>query len=131
MNLAVALTASLVEGLRTLMPELMRGLPASLVHFFLGAHAVRGERVVDMLELPEANWTLVVPRAFKGLNVLSGWVDARSPRAGRWVRGVRDGVAAQLVLEEPGGPRPPPLLPALLKKWDALRSRSAPRNEAT
>lgn len=35
----------------------------------------------------------------------------------------------KLVLEEPGGPRPPPLLPSLLKKWDALLSRSAPRKK--
>jgi hypothetical protein len=127
----VALTAALMEGLQTLMPGVMRGLPASLVRFFLSPHVVRGRPVVELLELPESNWTVVVPRAFQGLNVLSGWVEARAPRAGRWVRGVRDGVAAQLVLEEPGGPRPPPLLPSLLKKWDALRSRGAPRNEAT
>lgn len=126
----VELTASLMQGLQTLMPSVMEGLPASLLRFFLEAHVVRGRPVVDMLELPEANWTGVVPRGFQALNVLSGWVDARSPRAGRWVRGVRDGVAAQLILEEPGGPRPPPLLPSLLKKWDTLRSRGAPPHES-
>lgn len=126
----VELTASLMEGLQTLMPAVMDGLPASLLRFFLSPHVVRGRPVVEMLELPESNWTVVVPRGIQALNVLSGWVDARAPWAGRWVRGVRDGVASQLILEEPDGARPPPLLPSLLKKCDALLSRSAPRKEA-
>lgn len=115
----VELTASLLEGLRSLLPSPLSGLPASLVHFFLDAHEVGGQRVVDMLEVPEADWTVVIPQGIRGFNGLVGWVDARAPWAGTWLRGVRERVASQLVLEEPGGAQPSPRVPSLLRKWDA------------
>jgi hypothetical protein len=98
------LTRALVQSMQEQLPPLMRGLPASLMHFFLDAHRVNGRRVVDMLKVPPADWTVAIPVALKGLNGLVGWLSARAPIAGRALDRLRGPIAEQLVLE---GPRPP------------------------
>jgi ER-bound oxygenase mpaB/B'/Rubber oxygenase, catalytic domain len=101
-----ALTRALVQSLEDQLPPLMKGLPASLMHFFLDAHRVDGRRVVDMLNVPPADWTVALPVAFKGFNGLVGWASARAPVAGRALDRIRGSIAAQLVLPGLDGPRP-------------------------
>ena len=96
----VELTSALVQGLQDQLPSLMVGFPASLMHFFLGAHRVNGRRVVDMLQVPAADWTAAIPVAWKRLNGFVGWVDTRAPLAGRALELLRGGIARQLVVEE-------------------------------
>jgi hypothetical protein len=118
----VELTHALVQGLQAQLPPWMEGFPASLMHFFLGAHRVKGRGVVDMLEVPAADWTVALPAAFKGLNGLVGWATVRAPLAGRVLELLRGRIAGQLVLEEPGGSRPASRLSRLLDRRPARRA---------
>jgi ER-bound oxygenase mpaB/B'/Rubber oxygenase, catalytic domain len=95
----VALTGALVQCMQDQLPPSMRGLPASLMQFFLGAHRVNGQRVVDMLKVPPADWTVAIPVALRGLNGLFGWFHAHAPSAGRALDRLRDLIAEKLVLE--------------------------------
>jgi hypothetical protein len=97
-----ALTASLLEGLRTFVPwSIIDGLPVSLVRFFLGSQLVDGQSVADMLQVPEADWTAVLPVALKQFNGFVNQVDARSQRMGWLLRRMRFKVAQYLVVHKP------------------------------
>ena len=97
-----AMTASLLEGLRTFVPwSIIDGLPVSLVRFFLSSEVVGGRNVADMLQVPEADWTAVLPVALKHFNGFVNQVDARSQRIGRLLRRARFKVAQYLVVHKP------------------------------
>jgi hypothetical protein len=98
----VAMTASLLEGLRTFVPwSLIDGLPVSLIRFFLASRQVDGRSVADMLEVPRADWTAVLPVALKQFNGFVNQVDARSHSMGWLLRRVRFKVAQYLVVDRP------------------------------
>jgi hypothetical protein len=97
-----AMTASLLEGLRTFVPwSIIDGLPVSLIRFFLSSREVGGRNVADMLEVPQADWTAVLPVALKHFNGFVNQVDARSQRMGWLLRRARFKVAQYLVVHKP------------------------------
>jgi hypothetical protein len=98
----VAMMASLLEGLRTFVPfAAIDGLPVSLVRFFLASQQVGGQSVADMLQVPEADWTAVLPVALRQFNGFVNRVDARSHRMGRLLRRMRFKAAQYLVVHKP------------------------------
>ncbi|HEX8701809.1 MAG TPA: oxygenase MpaB family protein [Myxococcaceae bacterium] len=97
-----AMTASLLEGLRTFVPwSVIDGLPVSLVRFFLSEEKVGGQNLADMLQVPQADWTAVLPVALKQFNGFVNKVDARSQRMGWLLRRARFKVAQYLVVHKP------------------------------
>jgi hypothetical protein len=96
----VELTHALVQCMQHRLPPSMKGLPASLIQFFLGAHRVNGRRVVDLLQVPSADWTVAIPVALRSLNGVVGWLHAHAPGADRAIDRLRGLIAEQLVLED-------------------------------
>jgi hypothetical protein len=98
----VAMTASLLEGLQTFVPwSIIEGLPVSLIRFFLASQQVDGRGVADMLQVPEADWTSVLPVALRQFYGFVNQVDARSHSMGWLLRRVRFKVAQYLVVHKP------------------------------
>ncbi len=96
-----AMTASLLEGLRTFVPwSIIDGLPVSLMRFFLAQQA-GGQNLAELLEVPQADWTAVLPVALKQFNGFVNQVDARSQTLGRLLRRARFKVAQYLVVHKP------------------------------
>jgi len=97
-----AMTASLLEGLRTFVPwSAIEGLPVSLVRFFLESQQVGGQSVADMLQVPQPDWTAVLPVALRQFNGFVNRVDARSHRMGWLLRRMRFKVAEYVVVHLP------------------------------
>jgi hypothetical protein len=126
----VAMTASLLEGLRTFVPwSVVDGLPVSLVRFFLSSQRVGGQTVADMLQVPQPDWTAVLPVALKQFNGFVNQVDARSHRMGWLLRRVRFKVAQYLVVHKPHAHKVPIALARESTKgipsWSPARKRVA------
>jgi len=49
-----------VRGYQGLLPEPLSGMPASMMHFFLGPEVLTGRNIADMLGLPAPDWTFGV-----------------------------------------------------------------------
>lgn len=68
------LMASLVGGMQQVVPGLFEGLPATLIRFFLERDQWQGLNVADLLHVPPANWTHLIPRAVQRVGGLTEWV---------------------------------------------------------
>ncbi len=69
----VAMTAALIEGFQQLMPGLLQGLPASMVHFFLDQDPWRGLDVAELLEVPRPDWTIIIPHVLERIRGVGHW----------------------------------------------------------
>jgi len=114
----VALAAALVEGYRGLMPELLKGTPVSLIHFFLDRDPFTGENIAAMLGLPPADWTacvagfLVDVDRFFGQRSIQAWLPDRA------ISYVSRHLIEGMLLVERGGRRAPFTIPDTLKaRW--------------
>jgi hypothetical protein len=64
------LASALVKGYQGLLPTLLHGMPASMMHFFLQPEALTGRNIAEMLGVPAPNWTLGVTRLAVGFDAL-------------------------------------------------------------
>ncbi|WP_224371026.1 oxygenase MpaB family protein [Hyalangium versicolor] len=114
----VSMTASLVEGLRQLMPGLLDGLPESMIHFFLDQDQWQGLNVADMLKVPRPDWTFLIPHTLKHI---AGWVDRvgdTSVIAARLLRFLSKNLVEGMLLLESRGQRTSFSIPKhLWERW--------------
>lgn len=114
----VAMTAALVEGMQGLTPDLLDGLPASMIHFFLDQDQWQGMNVADMLQVPKPDWTAIIPQAVKGISELTDWVGDNTFIAARLLRFVSKDIVEGMLLVERGGQRTPFYIPDHLQdRW--------------
>jgi hypothetical protein len=116
------LTAALVEGFQGIMPGPLKGVPASLVHFFLDQDPFGGKNVSEMLGVPPADWSehLVclldeADAAIKGRGI-------ECPAADKVVTWVSREMIEGMLLVERGGQRAPFSIPAGLGDRWGLKS---------
>jgi hypothetical protein len=120
----VAMTASLVEGLKQLMPGLLEGLPESMIHFFLDQDQWQGLNVADMLQVARPDWTAFIPHTVKHL---AGWVDRVGDThvmVARLLRFLSRNVVEGMLLLASRGQRTSFSIPQLLQERWALSSPS-------
>jgi hypothetical protein len=124
----VAMTASLVEGLKQLMPDLLEGLPESTIHFFLDQDQWQGRNVADMLQVARPDWTAFIPHTVKHL---AGWVDRVGDThviVARVLRSLSKGLVEGMLRVANRGQRTPFSIPTHLQERWALEpaARTAP-----
>ena len=111
------LTKALIEGYRGLLPAVLEGVPASLMHFFLDKDPFDARNVAEMLGVPPADWSQHAAR----LAVEAGALLARRGLTSKLTDEVLTCVSRPLIegmlLVERGGRRAPFTIP------DRLRSR--------
>jgi hypothetical protein len=115
-----ALTAALIDGMKTLMPNLLDGMPASMIHFFLDKDSFQGQDVATMLGVPKANWTSIVVRALADVGDLIAWFGSESNEIARIIRFFSREFVEALLTVERGGNRPPFAIPEHLRDLWAL-----------
>jgi hypothetical protein len=127
------MTAALIEGFQQLTPDLLDGLPASMVHFFLDQDQWNGLNVANMLGVPRPDWTLVIPHAIKGISAAVDWVGDNTLVASRLLRYVSKDIVEAMLLVERGGQRTPFFIPDHLQDLWRLKpgTRSADRQNAS
>ncbi|WP_257461710.1 oxygenase MpaB family protein [Archangium lipolyticum] len=127
----VAMTAALLEGMKKLTPDILDGLPASMVHFFLDQDQWQGLNVADMLQVPRPDWTAIIPHAIKHIADLTDWVGDNTFVAARLLRFVSKDIVEGMLLVERGGQRTPFYIPEHLQdSWKVkpgVRARNAQR----
>lgn len=121
----VAMTAALVEGMQGLTPDLLDGLPASMIHFFLDQDQWQGLNVADLLRVPKPDWTALIPQAIKGIGELTDWVGDNTFVAARLLRFISKDIVEGMLLVERGGQRTPFYIPDHLQ--DRWRLKQGPR----
>jgi len=112
-----ALAAALVEGYRGLMPELLKGTPVSLIHFFLDRDPFTGENIAALLGLPPADWTACVSGFLVDVDRFFSERQIQSWLPDRAISYVSRHLIEGLLLVERGGQRAPFSIP------DTLRAR--------
>jgi len=122
-----ALAKALIEGYQKLMPvDFLKGVPASLTHFFLDVDTFTGQDIAAMLDIPPADWTEslahiigAVGNALGQFELSHGLVDAVFGYVSRAM------IEAMLLLER-GGTRAPFFIPDNLRKqWKMEPKRDA------
>jgi hypothetical protein len=116
-----AMAKALVEGLKTLLPAVLHGMPASLVHFFLGDDPFTHQNIAEMLEVPHANWTESIAHVV-GLvgNVLEQISDHLDPAAQLARFAGRELVKGMLLVERGGRRAPFAIPPDLADEWEIV-----------
>jgi hypothetical protein len=129
----VAMTAALIEGFQQLTPDILDGLPASMVHFFLDQDQWQGINVAKLLEVPRPDWTVIIPHAIKGISEVVDWVGDNTFVAARLLRYVSKDIVEGMLLVERGGQRTPFFIPDRLQDLWRLKpgTRSADRRTAS
>ena len=114
----VALAAALVKGYQALFPELLKGAPVSLIHFFLDRDPFTGENIAAMLGLPPADWIRYVAGLMVHVDRFFGERNIDSSFADRAFSFVSRHLIEGLLLVERGGRRAPFTIPdELLTRW--------------
>lgn len=118
-----AMTQALIEGMRTLVPELVGGLPASMIRFFLENDPFMNQDIAGMLGVPPANWTTIIIGLVKDMADLTHWIGDDSPTTARVVRFLSRRFVNAFIVTERGGNRPPFDIPVhLTDLWKTKRS---------
>lgn len=114
---ATQLTRALLEGMAGLMPlHALRGIPAGLVHYFLGKDAITGQNVAELLEVPEEKWPMLAVRLLGEI----GEINQRcgDDPIGAVIRFFSRHFVQGLLDVERGGARSPFFVPdALKERW--------------
>lgn len=126
----VAMTAALLEGMQQLTPDLLDGLPASMVHFFLDQDQWQGLNVADMLQVPKPDWTKIIPHAIKHLADLTDWVGDHTFVAAKLLRYLSKDIVEGMLRVERGGQRAPFYIPERLQDSWRLKRRDSNRKVA-
>ncbi|WP_224372876.1 oxygenase MpaB family protein [Hyalangium versicolor] len=114
----VAMTASLIEGVRQIIPGLLEGLPESMIRFFLDQDQWQGLNVADMLGVPQPGWAFVIPQALRRLTGLVERMGDASAVAARLLRFLSMNLLEGLLLLESKGHRTSFSIPkSLLERW--------------
>ena len=122
----VALATALMQGYEHLLPGPLRGVPASLIHFFLDHDPFSGQNVAAMLGIPPADWTRLLPDLVVDLDRFIGLGRVNASLGDRAVGYVSRCLVEGLLLVERGGRRAPFTIPdSLLTRWGMpVRTRS-------
>lgn len=125
----VAMTASLIQGLQQLTPQLLEGLPASMIHFFLDQDQWLGVNVADLLQVPKPDWTSLVPHTVSHIAGLVDWVGDHTFVVARMLRYLSKTFVEGMLLLESGGRRTSFSIPKHLQERWSLRpaARFLPR----
>jgi hypothetical protein len=116
-----AMAKALVDGLQKMMPPLLHGLPASLVHFFLGDDPFTHQNIAEMLEVPHANWTESIARIIGLLGDAIERISSHLHPAARLVRFAGLELVKGMLLVERGGRRAPFAIPPdLASEWEIV-----------
>jgi ER-bound oxygenase mpaB/B'/Rubber oxygenase, catalytic domain len=113
-----ALAKALIEGYERLLPELLRGTPRSLIHFFLDRDPFTGQNIAALLAVPPADWTRVVAELAVQVDRLLGRHEVKTSLADAAFSFVSRHLIEGLLLVERGGRRAPFTIPgALQQRW--------------
>ena len=113
----VALTASLIEGMQHVIPTLLEGLPATVIRFFLERDQWQGLNVAELLHVPPADWTSVIPRAVRRVGGLTDWMGQQEVTV-KLMRNLSKEILAGMLRAEFGDRRTAFHIPAQLQdKW--------------
>ena len=116
-----AMAKALVEGLQTILPGVLHGLPASLVHFFLQNDPFTHQNIAAMLEVQPANWTESVARIVGVVGNLLERISADLDPGARLVRFASRELVRGMLRVERGGRRAPFAIPPdLADEWEIV-----------
>ena len=123
----VLLTASLLQGMRTIVPGFLEGLPATLVRFFLDQDQWGGLNVADMLQVPSADRTTLVHQAVQRLGGRTEWRTDNTTLLARGLRMLSKEFVEGMLVSGSGGRRAPFHIPAALhSRWHLQSSPRTP-----
>jgi len=117
----VALAKALVEGYQGLMPLLLQGAPASLIHFFLDRDPFTGQNIAALLGLPPADWTRYVVEIVAHVEHFLGERNIQPSLEDKAISYVSRHLIEGLLLLERGGHRAPFYIPHHLRKAWGVR----------
>lgn len=118
----VALAQALVEGYQGLLPALLKGAPASLIHFFLDSDPFTGKNVAALLGLPPSDWTRYVVDLVVHVERFFGERNIQPSLEDQAISYVSRHLIEGLLLVERGGNRAPFLIPDSLKTHWGIRA---------
>jgi len=121
----VAMTTALIEGMQQLTPDIIDGLHASMIHFFLDQDQWQGLNVADMLRVPKADWTVIILQAVKHVSTVVDWVGDNHFMAAKLLRYISRDLVEGMLLVERGGQRTPFYIPEQLQERWRLKSATA------
>jgi hypothetical protein len=125
------MTAALVEGMQTLVPEFVEGLPASMIRFFLEKDVFMNEDIAGMLGVPKANWTSIVVRLLADIADFVSFIGEESHEAAKVIRFLSRRFVSALLTVERGGNRPGFDIPVHLQDlWKTKKSQPPSRSDA-
>jgi hypothetical protein len=112
-----ALAKALIEGYEALLPAVLKGAPASLIHFFLDRDPFTGQNIAALLGVPAADWTRYVTDLVVDVERFFGERQIQPSLRDQTISYVSRHLIEGLLLAERGGRRAPFLIP------DSLRAR--------
>ena len=122
----VELARALVEGYQSLLPGPLRGVPASLIHFFLDKDPFTGQNIAALLDVPAANWTSVAAELLVDIDHFFGSHTIGHSLTDRAISYVSRHLIEGMLLLERGGQRAPFSIPDDLRtQWGVGAAASA------
>jgi hypothetical protein len=117
----VAMARSLVDGLQTILPHALHGMPASLVHFFLDDDPFTHQNVAAMLEVAPADWTESVAKIVGAVGELVERISTDLEPSARVIRFASRELVRGMLRVERGGRRAPFAIPPnLATEWGVV-----------
>jgi len=115
-----ALAKALIEGYQSLMPdEHLKGMPASMLHFFLDKDPFTQRNVAAMLDVPPADWTEELTRVATVIGDALEIVSKHFDLGAKFLRWFGRGMVNAMLLVERGGQRAPFAIPDTLRAaWE-------------
>jgi hypothetical protein len=119
-----ALANALIQGYQQLMPEhFLKGVPASLTHFFLDVDPFTGQDIAAMLDIPPADWTEVIAHIVGAIGNVLGQFGLEHGLVGAVFGYVSRAMIEAMLLVERGGTRAPFYIPEHLRRLWKLEER--------
>jgi hypothetical protein len=113
------LTKALLEGYRGLLPSVLSGMPASLMHFFLDTDPFDARNVAELLGVPPADWSEYAARLTLKAEAWAARYGLENRMAHGALRWVSRPLIEGMLLVERGGRRAPFDIPAELRsRWE-------------
>ncbi len=115
-----ALTKALIEGYETIVPkEFLRGMPASMIHFFLDVDPFTGRNTAAMLDVPHADWTESLTKVATTIGDALENVSKHFDVGAKFLRWFGLEMIKAMLLVERGGNRPGFSIPLTLRaQWE-------------
>jgi hypothetical protein len=118
----VELARALLEAYQGLMPLLLKGAPASLMHYFLDSDPFTGQNIATLLDLPPADWTRYGVDLVVHVERFFGERNIRPSLEDQAISYVSRHLIEGLLLVERGGRRAPFYIPQELRKSWGVRA---------